>query len=74
MLAELEAAVDSLQERQWRPSDAMLADTLFSLGDAVAEVDRILGDLYKEIARRQTTSSPDDQEAARSVRATSSAQ
>lgn len=74
MLAELEAAVDALQERQWRPSDAMLADTLFSLGDAVAELDRILADLYAELLRRQSTAQDDDQAPVRSARATSAAQ
>ena len=40
MLREIESAVDALRDRAWRPSDAVLADTLYTLGDAIAELDR----------------------------------
>jgi hypothetical protein len=55
MLAELDAVVDALCERQWRPSDAALADTIYTLGDAIVEVDRILLELHKELVRRESS-------------------
>lgn len=58
MLAELEATVDALRERDWRPSDAVIADTIYTLGDAIAEVDRILLDLHKELVRSQSETAP----------------
>ncbi len=52
-VAELEAAVDSLRGRASQSADALLADTLLTLGDAIAEVDRILLELHRELTRRE---------------------
>lgn len=52
MLREIESAVDVLRDRAWRPSDAVLADTLYTLGDALAELDRLMLQLHRELVHR----------------------
>jgi hypothetical protein len=52
MLREIESAVDELRDRAWRPSDAVLADTLYTLGDALAELDRLMLQLHRELVQR----------------------
>jgi hypothetical protein len=57
MLREIESAVDELRDRAWRPSDAVLADTLYTLGDALAELDRLMLQLHRELVKRHPTDS-----------------
>jgi hypothetical protein len=52
MLREIESAVDELRDRAWRPSDSVLADTLYTLGDALAELDRLMLQLHRELVQR----------------------
>ena len=59
MLREIESAVDALRDRAWRPSDAVLADTLYTLGDALAELDRLMLQLHRELVQRQPADTPE---------------
>jgi hypothetical protein len=59
MLREIECAVDALRDRAWRPSDAVLADTLYTLGDAIAELDRLMLQLHRELVQRHPADTPE---------------
>ena len=59
MLREIESAVDALRDRAWRPSDAVLADTLYTLGDAIAELDRLMLQLHRELVQRHPADTPE---------------
>ena len=59
MLREIESAVDELRDRVWRPSDAVLADTLYTLGDALAELDRLMVQLHRELVQRHPADIPE---------------
>jgi hypothetical protein len=59
MLREIESAVDELRDRAWRPSDAVLADTLYTLGDTLAELDRLMLQLHRELVQRPPADAPE---------------
>jgi len=59
MLREIESAVDELRDRVWQPSDAVLADTLYTLGDALAELDRLMLQLHRELVQRNPVDLPE---------------
>ena len=61
MLHEIESAVDALRDRDWHPSDAVLADTLFTLGDALAELDRLVLQLHRELVDRGSADTPESE-------------